>query len=1097
MPTSYEVSQMFAQQGQAFSAQAQYAQNMSVMNRVGMGGQGVGGYGFGYAPAMGPGFNYGAQRQPYGAGNAVAAGVMSSGAMGANLASMGIGMASSFGLIPGGLPVAALAYGATQAVGAVAAGGQQQAQVNTMLGNQYHHFNPMSRSGAGFSRDDAQMIGNMARQMGHLPEMMSSFDEMTQIMSRMKTAGVMNGVRSASDFANRFRESISTIKEMSKVLGTTMMEAEQFFEQSRGAGFYGKGAQLKNAMNAQYTSAVTGASVGQVMSAQQQGAGMAMQYGARRGLGATAVTNMAQSIGLAQQSGLLREGAIEDVTGMGGPEGSLALAQRMYGGMMNFSNTAAGRLAMAGMVKFEGGKAVGLDEEMVRRFKSGDISIEDLKRRGGSLTNAEKISWTNRKEDLASSMAGQLGIGGAYQLMSMAMGDRYGTDEDKNLVMRRLTNMSAGEIDIAQGMSKASDNGESRMFAGMRQRQSDRRESSSPSAIIERVKRRLSQSTVGKLEQVGADIHKSIASSVDEFFDDMLGREVSTLTEERAKTIARAFSGSNSSETKSLIASMSGLKGGSSRFGSGQLSVGATAALSAAGPLGSAAAGAYNLAKTFGGQEGYIQRGLASISGQQTAGQESESIARLLRTGDASKQSEIAAKLRSGNVAGTGAEGFLMDILKDNEGFNEKTDTQKTEVLRDGLKSAVTKVAGKLEQGARDPKTLAAMDDNSFKYYTRNLSEKEKALLSSYRAASRDSVGSDPYVQMAAASGAGKIVGGMSSQSLTSLTKQAGDQFKAAQKKLGALGINGLEGYLTSGGPNAGKTVSALLGNQKAMFMLSNGDTSGALAELGDSGKGLTEKDLSGAAELVKGIGGVDSKRRAEIEDALKDYSGSAMTNAAVEFRKNMKGGGDALMKNADAAGKAKDAQRRVAGLLLKMGDEGDDDKRTNRDAYQKAFSEYADSLKGMSGEELERAMQAGGEYASAAMSSFRKHKKKKFSNYDEIEKEFGVSATDASKIVGDSLGKELTAGQIEALGKKGAGERAMVAAGSGAKPEQTEKQQTMELLKTMNQNQKEIATIVADMKKPLFSFGSSTTEGSSKDPKTGKAVPGKQPDSQ
>lgn len=1115
MPTSYEVAQVFGQQNQMFMSQNQFAQSISVpmMNQVGFGGPGVGGYGMG-GPRGGP-FNYGQTgMMGYGPGNAVAGGMMSMAGGIASAAPLALGAAGAFGMLGragalmdpiamGGMAFRGLGGGMLGGMGALAAGaaplalgmlaqhsvgsmiqgGQQQGMMNTMLGSQYNFFNPMSRTGSGFSRDDAKAIGDMTRHMSHLPEMMSSFEEMSRIMGRMKSSGMMQGVRSAADFQARFREAIGTIKETAKILGTTMEEAEQFFSASRGAGFYGRQSQLKNVMNAQFTSAVTGASVGQVMSAQGAGADMAMSMGARRGLGATAVTNIAQNIGLAQAAGNLREGAVEDATGLQGPEGQLALAQKMYGGMMNFGRTAAGRLAMAGMMKFEGDRAVGVDSELVKRFNRGELSIDELKSRAGRLTNAQKISYTARQSDLVSSLAGQVGPGGAYQMMKGALGDRYGTDEATNLVMQRLTGMSAGEIDIAQGMNGVSGEGEQGMMSRMRMRQSSERERTDPSAIWKKIKTRMHSATFGKLEQVGANIQKSIAKGVDDFFDDLVGREVSTLTEERAKAISNAFAGSNSSEAKKFLAGLTKTGGGAggSSFKmptAGEFAKRAGLSMMTMG-LSNVAYSLSDTAKQFGGAESGVSRFITGLTGGMTAGQEGDVAAKMFGTRDAGKQSAMAALFAKGGMAGSGAQGAIGDILAENEDFSSKSGAQQADIVTSGLESAVRAAAKKGNLGFAGLKNMSEETiDNS-----PSLSKKEKSLLKSYINASKNSVGGNTFAQMAAASGAGKMFSGMAGKSLPAFTKESQNELKAARGDLESLG-EGVAGFVDAGGSKAANLLKKLSGNQEAMNALMMGDSLKAVELMGGN---ASVKDITAAGELVRGFQGKDPEK---VKAMLERYSKASDMVASGEFRSGMVKYGSGLSETA-GSGKAGDAQRALGNAMAALGQDGSE---ASRDAYDKAFKDYSTTLGGLSGKELEAALEAGGSSAQVAYSAGRKRKKKSFSSFDEMAKEFGIDKADAEAV--GSLGKDMTDEQIQKMALKGASRANLMASQGTAKSGSSVQEEMLQTLKNINTSQEKMVTVLSDMNDPLGAkaalskfMGTGENASAGKD---GKTEPGK-----
>jgi hypothetical protein len=1081
MPTSYEIASMFAQQNQMFLGQAQFSQSIGVPVPPSMTTTpgGLGGYGMGGPPRGGSGgFNYGASgMMGYGAGNAIAGGIMSAGGA-AMHAGLGIGGGLGMMALAGsgfGLPIAAGAMLGQASIGAVMGGAHQQASMNTMLGSQYNFANASSRTGTGFSRDDAKSIGDMTRSLSHIPELMTSFEELQGVMSRMKSSGVMQGVKNASEFQSRFREALSTIKDMSKVLGTTMEEAEQFFSASRSSGFYNRGAQLKNAVSAQFTSSVTGASVGQVAGLQQAGADMAMSFGARRGLGATAVTNIAQSIGLAQMSGRLREGAVEDVTGLQGADAQMALAQKMFGGMMRFGQTSAGRLAMAGMMKYdESGRAIGVDESLAKRFNAGELSIDELKAKASQLTDAQKKSFTARQSDLVASLAGQIGPGGAFTMMKGALGLR-GDDDGTNLVMQKLTNMSAGEIDVAEGMQGMSGNTDAAAFARMRQKQAARRERTDPSAIMQKIKTRLHGATVGRLEQAGADIQNSIAKSVDSFFDDLVGREVSTLTEERASAIAKAFSGSNSAEAKELLA---GLTKTSSRTspttGDRFKKVGMATLFGGAGLL----SGGREFVKQFGGADSMLSSFMSNLSGNLSGSQEDELIRRISGTDSLSQRSDIASRFKSGNLAGRGAEGALADILAKNNNFEGKSIAQRAEGIESGLRSAVNEA---LKRAGISKNTLDNIQDPDRYIDSSSLSESDKKLLKSYTAARRDRVGGSEFAQMAAASGAGNTMASLLTGASSRSSKALAEDLKSSQEALTSTIGASATAYVSKSSKNA-KAFEVLTRNKELQALIQE-DPVEARRQINASmpdGKKLSLEEVKELA-ITHGNSLRESTERNsdKIAAAIKNTSDAANQVAVDEFLVNVTNAGQDLAQNA-AEGSAGEAQRKYGQALsdfrANLKEKGAD---VASQSLNTALSAYADSFEGKSQKEIEAMLAAGGTAADRAYQLYKKKKtaaSRGFSSAEEVAKEFGVTTNDVYT-TGFSPGQKLSKADIEKLSSMGGTEKAILGLQTGESGGQKPKSKDdllIETLKEQNQLLKQLGTTLQTGKKGEINVPSS-----------------------
>lgn len=515
-------------------------------------------------------------------------------------AAMGLGMGGSIAAGVGAamLPMGLMALG-SHAAGAFVQGGQQQALMNTTLGQNFNFMNGNARTGQGFSRADAQAIGNQVRELAHIPELMTSVQELTALIPKLKQSGVMTGVRDAAEFNRRFKDAVQTIREVSKAIGTSMDEAAEFFAHSRRVGFLGKTDQLKNALNVQVTGAMTGMTNGQVMGLQTAGADMATQIGARRSLGTKAVTNIAQGLGAGLQSGAITSSQILDVTGQEGEAGVSALSQKFAGMMMNVGlNSASGRLIMAGAAKFdEEGRYVGLDQSVVRGLNNGSIGVNELKRRGMGLNRRQKLGFVTRQSDIAAEFAGSVGPGGYAGFFEQIADERFGSMGPEAVTrLLEMQGFSAGEADIARGMFGQDAQSQQSQMARLKKREAGIREKYSPEAIWRRTKTKIHHTLFAGLEQAGSEAMTSISKTVDEAIDDIVDRHILTLTKESSDAVAKAFSG-NTRELKQLITDAAmAPQGRRTSSGLGRLSAGlVTGALTALDPtrVGGLALGGY------------------------------------------------------------------------------------------------------------------------------------------------------------------------------------------------------------------------------------------------------------------------------------------------------------------------------------------------------------------------------------------------------------------------------------------------------------------------------------------------------------------------
>lgn len=582
--TSQEIAEQIAQQNQFFLMQNATASQIG-MNPMAFG---MGAYGAGFsagAPVMPqlpggmkmPGaFDYGSNPfAGYGAGNRM--GAMGFGALGAaptigltgmelfSLTKAGAGLQpfvnpfAAFGAARGmgfgyagaagmaGLsmaPAAALQWGTGQMV----RGGQEQSMVNTALG-QYNFLNPQSRTGFGFSRDDAAAVGQQIRQLAMVPELLTSMQELTRLLPTLKASGVMQGVRDASEFNRRFREAISTIRDISKVLGTTMEEAGQFFQHSARVGFLGRGDQLRNVLQSQVVMGATGMNQGQVMQLQQQMSNLAVATGVTRGTMVEAGNRMAATMGFAQQSGIIPKGALEDLTGKVGEEAVMDATARMSNLTMRLAGSDIGRFQMLGAMEMGPNGRPRINERLLM------LPAEELRRRG--QRNAQVPGMALAFEANQGRLAAEFTRGGGLQALSGLMGEltrQYGPEAGRFLMQQY--GASEEEASLAQQLQQAGAGGmgqAQQVIASLRQQQSFMRERADPRAVFRRATTEIGNKLAQPFRRFGAELYTRITKGMDDAIDDLVGNYVVSASEESQQKFLRAFTSASGNEWKELL----------------------------------------------------------------------------------------------------------------------------------------------------------------------------------------------------------------------------------------------------------------------------------------------------------------------------------------------------------------------------------------------------------------------------------------------------------------------------------------------------------------------------------------------------------------
>jgi hypothetical protein len=589
MASSYEIAEQINAQNQWFMQQNALSSQIGV-NPMAFGG-GMGGYNTG-APFMGnpvmstapgasnrmPGaFNYGNNMAVgYGFGNragAIAGGAMAMapGAFGTALSIMapanpftnpiaGFGVGRALGLgVAGSAGVAGAfmlpAMAAQYAVGATVTGASQQSMIGASMGG-FNFANPMSRTGTGFSRNDAMVVGDQVRQLAYIPELMTSVEELTKMIPKLRSSGLMQGVTSAREFASKFKEAIVTVREMSQLLGTTMESAADFFAHSRSVGMLGRGDTTRNAINAQVAMAATGMNMQQVQALQQSGANLATAAGGSRRAGTTAITNLATQIGFAQQSGALSQEVLQDMTGLVGSEAHGAAASRLLNAAVRMSGTPAARLLIAGAMKMDENGTPYIDQNIMKMVGNGTLSFSELQNMGRKNVAGRKnaTAFTAHQSSLAMQFASAGGGVGVTGLLQSAMGSNADPNTIK-LLLQQHAGMSEQEAEIQMKLYEQQMTGQGpqqQLLEQIRRAQASGAEGT-PGAAFRRIGVAIGDKLKKPFLELGAKVHSTVGRWADEIAMDLVGNVVVSVAAETRDRYARDIAAGDKELLRSLI----------------------------------------------------------------------------------------------------------------------------------------------------------------------------------------------------------------------------------------------------------------------------------------------------------------------------------------------------------------------------------------------------------------------------------------------------------------------------------------------------------------------------------------------------------------
>jgi hypothetical protein len=597
--TSTQVSSIFAQQQQMFAGMQAYSQNISAQlpqpYNGGIGAQGFGGGGPQYpsvpfAANQTAGFQYGSNfMTSYGPGNSVAnasmsgmAGMVQGGMAAASMAG-GLGLLGTPGRIldpfsmgatgwraAGGMGMglggrvlgaaagAAIPMAAMYAVGSSARdmvhGAQEQSNIERVLG-QFQFQNAGSRTGRGFTRQDAMQIGGMVRQLAHIPEMLTSVGELSRIMDKMGAMGLMQGARDAHEFQRKFKDTLGTLKDIARVMGGSLEDALGSLGEARRSGFYSQGDVLKNAINRQVTGGLTGMNQGQVGALQAAGSQMGFATGGSRASGARHALRTASQLGLMNQVGLLSNDKIAELTGEEGAAGIQQLAGSLTEAGYRMSRSSLGTAMTLALGEVKDGRYTGqMDEEMSARFRRGEIGKSELLKIAHQKAQGRKakISFAAQRDRLTSEMVGSVGAEGIAMEMSTILGERGWDNPDAlNLVLQRygVDERTASQV-VAVGKAMGSRPGEMQARMQQQAKLSSRsayvNENFSWEAIKKKISTKIENITTEPFKKMGIGIRDSIQNQVDSFIDDVTGQYSAELTQGAAGIIRTAAKGGKS-----------------------------------------------------------------------------------------------------------------------------------------------------------------------------------------------------------------------------------------------------------------------------------------------------------------------------------------------------------------------------------------------------------------------------------------------------------------------------------------------------------------------------------------------------------------------
>lgn len=309
------------------------------------------------------------------------------------------------GLNPLTAALAIPAMGLASVGGSMAMGNRVNSNVGSFL-SAAGFANPASPSGFGFGLGDQTKMSQQIIGMGNANPFVNT-QEQTQLLNKFQQMGLDKGITSIDKMMDKFKEFSKTTEDLAMSLGKTIGEVTGLVTQLKGQGFY-SASEVTGAANRMAAGANYGIGMGQQVQNASMMATAARSQGMSGAAGAMLGTNLSQNFGAALQLGNVSETMAMDITGTTNTaDASVALSQSIGGTLMSQLNR-GGALSpfLSGLLKADKSGNLVIDDAAVRAASSGEMSIDQIKRRGqNTLSDANlKGQFANKQTQLASDL---------------------------------------------------------------------------------------------------------------------------------------------------------------------------------------------------------------------------------------------------------------------------------------------------------------------------------------------------------------------------------------------------------------------------------------------------------------------------------------------------------------------------------------------------------------------------------------------------------------------------------------------------------------------------------------------------------------------
>jgi hypothetical protein len=396
------------------------------------------------------------------------------------------------------------------------------------------------------------MMRQMSTQQNSMGEMVG-FEELGRLAANMGRMGMDQGVRSAREFRDRFKQMVGTLKTIAEDMGTSLEEAQKMMVGMRSSGVFGNRNQGIMAGAIRQTAMGSGLAVSEVTGMMGVGSQISRMVGGRGYAGAVGGLRTIGQIGMAQQLGITSEEDIYNATGLTGAEGRRAMATQQMETSASFLKSSLGRRIVASMAGAKGQ----LNEESVARYMEGGVGTgETMQMAGQNLGRVGRADFIRNEGRLRGEIMGR--FGGLMPAIAMSGWlSQRGIDPNSDMASifaQRRLGMGSDEADQMMQLVKnlpmimreqrlAGGEGDIQRAVGISREQSG----------LQGVKHKFEQAKSkmdAYIQQAGSDFMSYASDRLDRVINAVTGQTAKFVEKDLTRQYARAMGGSTSAMTE-------------------------------------------------------------------------------------------------------------------------------------------------------------------------------------------------------------------------------------------------------------------------------------------------------------------------------------------------------------------------------------------------------------------------------------------------------------------------------------------------------------------------------------------------------------------